>query len=257
METLSLAVFYTIAYTLTIGAMALMNIHLLPFLLVVVYGLWCWMKHRKEEPTHPISFIIWLTCLIIFAYGTYGMVMEGWKWQQALKWNDVEKIVEYDHITTPKGKELTLEKTKIVKIPQTVYDNMSELPDKKEHFLADKKQVIVVSAGPETCPYWNSFKQKVQEVFNDTEIRKTYDFSLYRASGCEFKHLPYSDDATVEEMRKAYQHPCGWIDAHCQLSKCISNPQTHEAVIYVRQQPEHVVPLLKEYEDWEDEPLLP
>ena len=226
-------------------------------LIIVLYGLRRWFKyHRPGQELNTISFTIWLICLIIFVCGGYRVFMEQWKWRQALKWNDEEKIVEYDHIVTSKGRKLTLEKTKIVRIPQTVYDNMSKFPDKKEHFLGKKKQVIVVTSGPDDCPYWNGFKQKVQEVFQDEKIRKDYTFNLYGYSMCDLKSLPYSDDDTVEEIRKAHQHPCGWIDAHCNLSMCIINPQTREAVIYVRQQPEHVLPLLKEYASWDKEPLL-
>ena len=228
------------------------------YLIIIVYGIRCWFKERHSDPKiDTINLIIWLTCLTLLVYGMGKWFIREWNWNKAMKWNDMEQSVSQVRVD---GINKGIDEVKIVRIPQTVYENLDKKTTRKEHFLGAKKHVVVGSIDG-FCQYWDSFVREINDVFKNEKIRKTYELTIYNADpgheNCEYTPLPYADHATVEEMRKAYQHPCRWIETHCRLSMCIINPQTHEAVIDSSQHPEQILPLLKTYENWKDEPLLP
>ena len=140
---------------------------------------------------------------------------------------------------------------KVVKIPQTVYDNMSKTTQCSEHLTGDKKRVINPYFG------WDlrNVKTSLQQAFeDDKEIRDAYVLDLGGGPSQIYTEIP--DNATEEDLRKAVQTACYWMWDHCLENACIVNPATHEAIIDSSQDPAQILPLLTAYVDWNTESLL-
>ena len=130
------------------------------------------------------------------------------------------------------------------KIPQAIYDGMSDNSQYQEFFLGDKKHIVMLTW--DGCPYRVAFKNKVQHALAHPALKKKYNMDIVPTgqtfyADCNSNHL---------------NCPIVWVANHCMGNICIINPQTKEAIIDDSHDPEQILPLAAAYVNWDKQPLI-
>ena len=159
--------------------------------------------------------------------------------------------VDWDKPTQKKIRSVTIEGDKMAvsnvhaeKIPQAIYDGISDNPQYKEFFLGNKKHIVMLTW--DGCPYRVAFKNKVKQALAHPALKKKYNMDIVPTgqtfyADCNSNHL---------------NCPTVWVANHCMGSICIINPQTKEAIIDDSHDPEQILPLAAAYVNWDEEPLI-
>lgn len=194
----------------------------------------------KEEPKW---FALLLLCLVFIAYyclfhHPYDSQPNRTLWAVNSSW----------------GKRVIF-KTRIIQIPQPIFDNLPKKQPGYEFFSGKNKHLILLNWEASSCPfsdrtpkqayYQRYFAQKAKHIFDKNSFLK------------ESYHKHFIEDSRWLKCYDVYPvTPACWIWQYCERGLCIINPQTHEAIVDNSQFPFQPLALLKAYKDWSAEPLL-
>lgn len=152
------------------------------------------------------------------------------------------------------GKRIVF-KTRIIQIPQPVFDNLAKNQPGHEFFMGTTKHLVLLQWEPSSCPFSDhTAKRAYYQAYFSQKASTSFDKD---SSLKDFYRKHFIEDARrLSCQTGAPVTPACWIWKYCMKGLCIINPQTREAVVDHSQFPFQVRALLNAYKDWTNEPLL-
>ena len=152
------------------------------------------------------------------------------------------------------GKRIVF-KTRIIQIPQQLFDRLSAEQPGYELFKGKDKHLILLGWDPSRCIFSDRTpKRAYYQKYFITEASSMFDKDSSVQGGYR-KHFLQNDRGFACNDIYAVTPAC-WIEKYCAKGMCIINPQTHEAIVDSSQFLWQLRPMLKAYQEWTNEPLL-
>lgn len=200
-----------------------------------------WTYKKSNFLTYILAIIL-IICIYLFIHKEINTVHE------------VSKSIDYIQVD---WKNIEVSEIKIIKIPHQVYDSMEINPNipqevynqinidrsREKYLLWDKKHILLITW--DGCPYARRFRKELDNVFNkNTYLTRYYDKDIKET----WQYIEFSCfDKNCASIR-LFENCWEWI--------CIINPVAKEIIVDNSQNAKQILPLLKSYENRQNESLI-